>query len=218
MASANGNGHANGEVSDKELIMGCRQGDEAAWEQLVSRYERLVYTIPIRYGLTPSEVDDVFQSVWMALIKHVDTLRRPDRIGAWLVTTARRECWERRRGADFKRSVSSNLETLLVDRDGGELTPEEVVAVFRQHEALREAIECLDERCRKLLWHLYYDSTIPSYADIAEKMNMPIGSIGPLRARCLKKLRKILSDSAVVEPEAALPPINGISPTPSPSV
>jgi RNA polymerase sigma factor (sigma-70 family) len=195
------NGYANGSLSDKELVTGCRLGQESAWEELVSRYERLVYTIPIRYGLTPSEVDDVYQSVWMALIKHIETLRRPDRIGAWLVTTARRECWERRRGADFKRSVSSNLETLLVDRDGGELTPEEVVAVFRQHEALREAIECLDERCRKLLWHLYYDSTIPSYADIAEKMDMPIGSIGPLRARCLKKLRKILSESAASEPE-----------------
>jgi RNA polymerase sigma factor (sigma-70 family) len=209
MASVNG--HVNGELTDKDLVMGCRRGEEAAWEQLVSRYERLVYTIPIRYGLTPSEVDDVFQSVWMALIKHIETLRRPDRIGAWLVTTARRECWERRRGADFKRTVSSSLETLLVDRDGGELTPEEVVAVFRQHEALREAIECLDERCRKLLWHLYYDSTIPSYAEIAEKMDMPIGSIGPLRARCLKKLRKILSESAAEASKAALSLDSGVS-------
>lgn len=211
MPSVNGHvgGHVNGELSDKDLIMGCRRGEEAAWEELVSRYERLVYTIPIRYGLTPSEVDDVYQSVWMALIKHVETLRRPDRIGAWLVTTARRECWERRRGADFKRTVSSSLETLLVDRDGEELTPEEVVSVFRQHEALREAIECLDDRCRTLLWHLYYDSTIPSYADIAEKMDMPIGSIGPLRARCLKKLRKILSESASEEPEAVLSLDNG---------
>ena len=198
------NGSTSHELSDKELVMACRTGEEAAWEELVSRYERLVYTIPIRYGLTPSEVDDVFQSVWMALLRHIETLRQPDRIGAWLVTTARRECWERRRGADFKRSVSSSMETLLVDRDGEELTPEEVVAVFRQHEALHEAVECLDERCRKLLWHLYYDSTIPSYADIAEKMDMPIGSIGPLRARCLKKLRKILSEADIEELDGVL--------------
>ena len=186
-----------GELSDEKLVAACLSDDKAAWEALVGRYERLVYTIPVRYGLTASEIEDVFQSVWLSLLKNISSLRQPERVAAWLVTTARRECWERRRGADYERTVSSSVDTLFIDKEGEELTPEEVVGTFRRHEALREALERLDERCRSLLWHLYYDSTIPSYADIAGELDMPIGSIGPMRARCLKKLRGLIGDEAI---------------------
>ena len=182
-----------GELDDVQLVAACQKGNEQAWDALVTRYERLVYTIPSRYGLTPSEVEDVFQSVWLSLLKNLDRLREPDRISAWLVTTARRECWERRRGADYERTVSNNLDSVLFDKEGEEQSPEEVVTAYREHENLREALGNLGERCQRLLWLLYYDSTIPSYADVAEKLDMPIGSIGPMRARCLKKLKGILS-------------------------
>lgn len=184
------------QLSDEQLIAACLSDDSAAWDALISRYERLVYTIPVRYGLTQGEVEDVFQSVWLSLLKNISSLRQPERVAAWLVTTARRECWERRRGADYERTVSSSLDSLLIDREGEEMTPEEVVGKFRQHEALREGLERLGERCRALLWHLYYDSTIPSYADIADELDMPIGSIGPMRARCLKKLRGLVNGEA----------------------
>ena len=186
-----------GELDDVQLVSACQEGDERAWDALVTRYERLVYTIPSRYGLTPSEVDDVFQSVWLSLLKNLDRLREPDRISAWLVTTARRECWERRRGADYERTVSNNLDSVLFDKEGEEQSPEEVVTAYREHENLREALGNLGERCQRLLWLLYYDSTIPSYADVAEKLDMPIGSIGPMRARCLKKLKGILSTVSI---------------------
>jgi RNA polymerase sigma factor (sigma-70 family) len=179
---------------DEQLIAACRTGDEKAWNTLVERYERLVYTIPARYGLTSSEIDDVFQSTWLSLLKNMDKLREPDRVSAWLVTTARRECWERRRGADYERTVTSDLDTLLTDRAGEELPPEDVVVTFRQYETLRGAMAALGDRCRKLLWMLYYDSDVPSYSDVAEQLEMPIGSIGPMRARCLKKLRGILTN------------------------
>ena len=181
------------EMTDEQLIVACRSGDEAAWEAIVSRYERLVYTIPARYGLTPSEVDDVFQSVWLSLLNNLGRLREPDRISAWLVTTARRECWERRRGADYERTVTTSFDSVITDKEGNELAPDEVVELYREQQTIRLALDQLDERCRRLLWMLYYDDTIPSYSDVAEKLNMPIGSIGPLRARCLKKLRTILS-------------------------
>lgn len=180
-------------LTDEQLINACRSGDEKGWESLISRYERLVYTIPARYGLTPTEVDDVFQSVWLSLMKNLDRLREPDRISAWLVTTARRECWERRRGADYERTVTTSFDSVLTDKAGNELQPDEVVELFREQQLMRQALEELDERCHKLLWMLYYDATVPSYADVAERLDMPIGSIGPLRARCLKKLRAILS-------------------------
>jgi RNA polymerase sigma factor (sigma-70 family) len=184
------------EFPDEELVVACRTGDENAWDVLVERYERLVYTVPARYGLTPSEIDDVFQSVWLSLLKNLDKLRQPDRISAWLVTTARRECWERRRGADYERTVTTELDTLLMDREGNELPPEEVVATYGQYQTLEQGMENLGDRCRRLLQLLYYDTSVPSYADVAEILDMPIGSIGPMRARCLKKLRGILNNIA----------------------
>jgi RNA polymerase sigma factor (sigma-70 family) len=184
------------ELPDEELVVACRSGDNDAWDALVERYERLVYTIPARYGLTPSEIDDVFQSVWLSLLKNLEKLREPDRVSAWLVTTARRECWERRRGADYERTVATDLDTLLMDKEGNELQPEEVVATYRQYQTLQQGMENLGDRCRRLLQLLYYDTSVPSYADVADILDMPIGSIGPMRARCLKKLRGILNGLA----------------------
>jgi RNA polymerase sigma factor (sigma-70 family) len=181
------------ELPDEELVFACRSGDDSAWDVLVERYERLVYTIPSRYGLTPTEIDDVFQSVWLSLLKNLDKLREPDRVSAWLVTTARRECWERRRGADYERTITTDFDTLLLDREGNELPPEEVVVTYRQYQTLQQGMENLGDRCRRLLQLLYYDTSVPSYADVAETLDMPIGSIGPMRARCLKKLRGILN-------------------------
>ncbi len=183
------------QLSDSDLISACRDGEEAAWDALVARYERLVYTIPSRYGLTPAEISDVFQSVWLALLKNLDNLRQPDRIAAWLVTTTRRECWERRRGVNYEKVITSDLDDQIVRAKSEEPSPDEIVATYEKHEALRRAMDQMDSRCRRLLRLLYFDPSIPSYADVATKLNMPIGSIGPLRARCLKKLRKILVDS-----------------------
>jgi RNA polymerase sigma factor (sigma-70 family) len=182
------------QLSDADLIMACKKGEEEAWDALVGRYERLVYTIPYRYGLTPTEVSDVFQSVWLALLRSLKSLRQPDRIAAWLVTTTRRECWERRRGDSYKKEFTSDLDSQLIKTRSDEPSPDEVVSTFERHEALKQAMEHLEPRCRRLIQLLYFDPSIPSYADVSEMLSMPIGSIGPMRARCLKKLRKIMVD------------------------
>ncbi len=181
------------QLSDADLISACADGKEDAWDALVGRYERLVYTIPYRYGLTPTEVSDVFQSVWLALLRNLSTLRQPDRIAAWLVTTTRRECWERRRGANYKKVITTDLDSQIIKARSDEPSPDELVSTYERHEALRHAMEHVDPRCRRLIQLLYFDPSIPSYADVAEMLSMPIGSIGPMRARCLKKLRKILT-------------------------
>ena len=84
------------------------------------------------------------------------------------------------------------MDLVLQDKEDDELSPEDVVTQFREHETLQAAIKRLGERCQDLLWMLYFDSSLPSYAEVAEKLNTPIGSIGPMRARCLKKLRGLL--------------------------
>jgi RNA polymerase sigma factor (sigma-70 family) len=180
------------QASDEELIAACRSGDGLAWDALVERYQRLVYTIPARYGLTPAEIDDVFQSTWLSLLRNLKTIREPDRVSAWLVTTARRECWERRRGSDYERSVSTDLDSVMQNTEADEQSPEELVAQFREHEVLKIAMKRLGQRCQDLLQMLYFDASSPSYAEVAEELDTPIGSIGPMRARCLKKLRGLL--------------------------
>lgn len=183
--------------SDARLIEACRGKDAGAWEALVSRYERLVYTIPIRYGLSGTEADDVFQSVWVALLDHLPKLRQPERVSAWLVTTARRECWDRRRGAAYERTrtVASDEMPEPDARWVEDLSPEEIVMRYEEHRTLQSALQQLEERCRRLLHYLYDDRAQPTYAEIAVRLKMAVGSIGPTRARCLEKLRDLLEAS-----------------------
>lgn len=176
--------------SDAELIAACRQDEAGAWDELVARYERLVYTIPLRYGLPRSEADDVFQTVWITLLEKLPTLREPDRLSSWLVTTTRRATWDRRRSSEHKRTESFDPAELPEELGGA--TPEELVADFQQAQRMEQAVAQLDERCRRLLYFLYQDKTAPSYAEIADELGLTTGSIGPIRARCLEKLRGIL--------------------------
>ena len=181
-------------MSDEQLIAACRAGDKEAWQTLVQRYSRLVYTIPLRYGLTPAETEDVYQTVWMNLLQNLPQLRQPERISAWLVTTARRQCWEQRRHASYTRVATVAPDEIPADSWVEAMTAEEVVARYQQHETLRQAVSRLGELCRKLLQLLYYAVARPTYSQIAAELNLAIGSIGPTRARCLEKLRQLMAE------------------------
>lgn len=176
-------------LSPTQLVEACRQQDPLAWNELVSRYERLVYTVPLRYGLPQAEAEDVFQTVWLALLNHLNVLEQPERIGAWLVTTAKRETWSRRRGADYAQDAGVAVEQLN-DPILEEATSEEMIVQYERQTAVRRALSLLEEKCQKLLQLLYYTPEKVEYSEIARQLNIPVGSIGPNRARCLEKLRK----------------------------
>ncbi|MBK8903196.1 MAG: sigma-70 family RNA polymerase sigma factor [Anaerolineaceae bacterium] len=178
--------------SPTQLVEACRQQDYLAWNELVTRYERLVYTVPLRYGLPQAEAEDVFQTVWLALLNHLDALEQPERVAAWLVTTARRETWSRRRGADFERDAGVTVEQL--DNPNEEDTSEEMMVQYERQTAVRRALSRLEERCQRLLKLLYYTTEKPEYTTIANELDIPVGSIGPTRARCLEKLRKEMEE------------------------
>jgi RNA polymerase sigma factor (sigma-70 family) len=182
------------ECTDEGLVAACREGSEAAWNSLVGRYERLVYTVPLRYGFSRSEADDVFQAVWILLLKHLPSLEQPDRLSAWLVTTAKRECWQRRRGADYNRSTTVDPESMPEKEWTVEDETETIIGRFEQYQALEQLLQQLDDRCRELLYYLYYDPQKPSYEEISQYLDMPIGAIGPTRTRCLKKLQSLMED------------------------
>lgn len=185
------------EPTDKQLVLACRRGDEAAWEALVRRYQRLIYAIPQRAGLNDDQAAEVFQDVFTTLLEKLDQIEQPERIHAWLVTTARRKTWRViSRERSLVRAMSAGDEvsvddTLLHLPDNAPL-PDEVLLRLEEEHRVRTALAAIDERCRRLLQLLYYDQEQPSYAEIAARLGAPEGSIGPTRARCLKKLTRLL--------------------------
>ncbi len=179
--------------SDAELVAACRRGEARAWERLVLRFERLIYTVPRRAGLDADEAADVFQTVFVRLHEHLDALAQPERVQAWLVTTARRETLrrlrERARGVPLRSPAGDDDEAGAIDPVDPDPLPEDLLDELQQRHRARTALDALQEPCRSLLGLLYGADDAPPYADIAARLGMPVGSIGPTRARCLAKLR-----------------------------
>ena len=184
------------EPTDKQLLLACRGGEEAAWETLVRRYQRLIYTIPQRAGLDLDAAAEVFQEVFTTLLQKLDQIEQPERLHAWLVTTARRKTWRviskqrtlLQRNTDDESEIDDETTTLP---DNAPL-PDESLAKLEEQHRVRIAMAALDGRCRKLLTLLYYEPEPPSYAAIAAELGTSEGSVGPTRARCLKKLMTLL--------------------------
>lgn len=189
-------------LSDAQLITRCRDGQEAAWQTLVQRYQRLIYTVPRRAGLDEHDAADVLQACFEALFQHLHTLNQPERLQAWLVTTARRETLKHlhhQRRHPAIAAVTPAADDADDDRadpaaqqaDEALLPPEQLEALQSQHR-LRRALATLDKRSRELLTYLYLHDPPLDYDEIALRLNMAAGSIGPTRARSLDKLRRAL--------------------------
>jgi RNA polymerase sigma factor (sigma-70 family) len=179
-------------LPDPELIEACLKGSGQAWEALLIRYQRLIYSIPLRYGLPEHDANDVFQNVSLLLWENLGHIRDRERLGAWLVITTRRECWRmlRQRRQNITTLEGETLDKLL---PMGPLSEDEFL-VMEQQSQIRAAVETLDAPCRELLKLLFYTEPRPAYSEIARSLALPEGSIGPTRARCLEKLLKILED------------------------
>ncbi len=168
-----------------ELIQQCLSGSQAAWDELVERFGRLVYSIPRRYGLSSADADDVFQSVFAHLFRNLESLRDAGRVSSWLITTAHRECWRVGKGA----GRYTHLDSVM--HDVSEPSAHDAERWEQQH-LVREGLRELGGRCEELLVALFLDPAEPDYEAVSAKLNIPIGSIGPTRARCFEKLQKIL--------------------------
>ena len=181
--------------NDHELIAQCLDGDQSAWEALITRYQRLIYSIPVRARLSPDDAADVFQSVCLKLYEKLSTLRDHERLSSWLITTTNREVWRitARNRRYNQPGVSDDNEKDAVKEipDAGPLADEQQIAL-EQQQAVREGVAALSGRCRELLTMLFYQKDELSYADIARRLGMPVPSVGPTRARCLEKLKKLL--------------------------
>jgi RNA polymerase sigma factor (sigma-70 family) len=167
--------------SHRQLVEACLRGEQSAWTQLVSKYERLIYSVA--HTLCPESEDcaDVFQRVCLALYQNLDRLRSDQIIPAWLTTVTRRQA--------YKVIRAKRPYTPIAER---EPSVEARIDRIREEFDVHLFIERLDQRCQRLIRLLYFDSKEPSYAEIAAELGMPVASVGPTRARCLDKLRKLL--------------------------
>jgi RNA polymerase sigma factor (sigma-70 family) len=180
-------------VSDVErLVRDAAAGDQAAWNRLVERFNGLVWAVVRSHRLAGADASDVVQTTWLRLVEHLDRLQDPERVGAWLATTARRECLRTLR-------MSARVlptETELLPDPGIDAPLGAALLAEERDRALWEAFGGLSERCQVLLRLLVADPP-PSYEDVGAALDMPIGSIGPTRQRCLERLRGLAETAGV---------------------
>jgi RNA polymerase sigma factor (sigma-70 family) len=175
--------------ADPCLIQACLEGDETAWNELIARYQRLVYSIPRRYGLSAADASDVFQNVFEIVYRRLDSLRDQTAFSAWLVRVTQRATLQYLKGRRGDLELSEDVEC-----PGDRLDAD--IARLETQQLVREAIAQLDPQCRKLLGAFLAD-TRPSYEQIAKILGCPLGSIGPMRGRCLAKLEHLLKEVGV---------------------
>jgi RNA polymerase sigma factor (sigma-70 family) len=171
-------------AAESERLVRAAARDTTAWNALIERFAKLVRGVARAHRLAPHHADDVEQNTWLKLFEHLDRLRDPANVGAWLHTTATRESLRLIRDAARERPTDVDV---LTDRQDAS-APEGRLADIDRRAALSEALAGLSERDRALLQMLFADDE-PSYAEISVALDMPVGSIGPTRARVLERLR-----------------------------
>ena len=176
------------------LVRGAADGDEAAWRGLVTRFSGLVWAVARAHRLAHADAADVYQTTWLRLAEHIGRIDHPDRVGAWLATAARRECLQSLRSA-AKTAPTDDMDRLDMTPAVGNPTEDAVIAAETEREdkdraaAMWRAFARLSGRCRELL-RVLMASPPPSYAEVAAALELPLGSIGPTRGRCLQRLRE----------------------------
>lgn len=167
----------------------AQRGDHRAWGQIVDRFQNLVYSVARRTGLNSDDAGDVFQATFLALYRNLDRIERAESLPKWLSVAAARESLRvKRTSAKYadENELSVPLDQLVADEDA---SAEEMALQAEDADFWRRSVELLGGRCQQLLSALYFEER--SYEAIVETLGIPMGAIGPTRARCLEKLRKV---------------------------
>ena len=178
--------------SDERLVKECMNGNQDAWNSMLGRYRKLIYSVPIRYGLSTHAADDIFQQVCLQLLDALPNLREPKSLAAWLIKVTARGCfqWAGREG----RFQSFDFEAQPENGPVAQEMPETLLREFERMQILREALSEIPPRCREIFRMLFFETPAVSYEEVAKKLGIAKGSIGFIRMRCLKRLRKRLEE------------------------
>lgn len=174
------------------LVERAAEGDLQAWERLVDQYARLIWSITSEFKLVESDAADIAQTTWLRLLEHIDRLEYPDRVSSWLAVTARHECL---RSLAMRKRVMLSQDHDELDA-AAEHAPEVDERLLAEERArvVRKAMSQLPWQWQKMLEMLMADPPA-SYAEISDRLGLPVGSIGPTRGRCLARLRVMLQAS-----------------------
>lgn len=175
---------------DEWLVQGCIQGDPTAWEELIDKYKRLIYSIPIKYGASSADAADVFQSVCIEVMNSLPQLKNVQSLRSWLITVAIRQSYR------WKKKQSAHIELDAMEPDVAEglasTPPVETLFQLEEEQIVRDVVAKLEPRHRELVQLLFFEQPPLPYAEVARRMGLATGSIGFIRGRCLEKLRKAL--------------------------
>ena len=176
----------------EDLVAAANTGDRESWDRLVDTFAGLVWSVVRSHQLYGAEAADVSQTVWLRCVEHLGRIREPQHLAAWLATTARHECFRVLRKSG--RSVAMD-EVPEADPGQQDDSPGLTSAIADDdRRAVAAALEHIPHRCQRLLRMLVADPPL-TYDEIGDLLEMPKGSIGPTRARCLAHLRRVLEDA-----------------------
>ena len=188
-----------GGSEDERLVQGCLDGDQQAWESLIDKYKRLIYSIPFKYGASPEDAADVFQAVCIEVFNSLPQLKNAESLRSWLITVAIRQSYR------WKKKQANHVELDAMEPEAAE----EIAAVpatlyqVEQEQVVRDVVEQLPPRCADLVRMLFFEQPPLPYAEVARRLGLATGSIGFIRGRCLLRLRKALVESGFNGPALA---------------
>jgi RNA polymerase sigma factor (sigma-70 family) len=186
------NAHPVADWSNTRLVAECLAGNERAWSALLERYKNLIYSIPLRYGTPHQDAADIFQAVCLDLFNELPKLRDAEALQGWLIRVTTHKCyhWKRRQIQSDTDLEEQQVENLPAE----DLIPPDVLAELEREQMVRDAIVQLPPRCREMIEMLFFEQPPLPYNDVARRLSLATGSIGFIRGRCLKRLKKILED------------------------
>jgi len=177
---------------DERLVRECCKGNQDAWSALIEKYKNLIFSIPIKFGLSRDDAADVFQTVCVELLAGLARLREPKALPKWLMQTTYHQCLRCRKDRlnllDDAQGIEETLEA------NPEELPEEMFSQLQREQSVREAISALPSRCNQMVAMLFFEDPPRPYDQVAKQLQLATGSIGFIRGRCLKKLRQLLEE------------------------
>jgi RNA polymerase sigma factor (sigma-70 family) len=176
---------------DTRLVKECLRGEETAWSELVSKYQNLIFSVPIKCGFSQEEAADIFQSVCLDLVNELTSIREPRALAAWLIRVTHNKCFHHMKD---KRRYGVQEDNPPEPEIPAEEIPENKLRELQKEQLLRSALRALGARCQRLVEMLFFESPPRPYQEIAKSLTLATGSIGFIRARCLDKLRRKLEE------------------------
>jgi RNA polymerase sigma factor (sigma-70 family) len=173
------------------LVRHCLRGDDRAWSALIAKYKGLIHSIPLKYGATPDEAADIFQSVCLQLFAELPRLRKAAALRGWLVTVAAHQSlnWKTKRRRRSEQELTDVEEERL---EADDAMTADVLQELERDQLIREAVAELPRRCQEIIRLLFYEDPPIAYRDLAKRLGLATGSIGFIRGRCLRRLHRAL--------------------------